>query len=128
MTRIDPRPWTATIALALTASIALSGCYALDPEMRRIVAERHARERAAKAATQNPAATGDVAAVDVRRERAPSPTPPAPDMSAPPADAAAAEWLRPAERPDAADAATASDTLAEVAAAYLILTLEAGTH
>src|SRR3546814_7430507 len=37
-------------------------------------------------------------------------------------------WPGPAPRVDAAEAAQANETLKEVAAAYLILTLEAGAH
>lgn len=94
----------ACLLLASVAAPALSGCYALDPEMRRHVAERKAEEGAAHAA-------------------APKPTPPAPTPPAVP-DA----WPLTAPKAGPAAAAQAQDRLKEAAAAYLILTLEAGAH
>ncbi|MBB5705466.1 hypothetical protein [Sphingopyxis panaciterrulae] len=110
------RRWTAPVAIALLAGITLSGCYALDPEMRRIVAERKAKERAAKAAA-------------AEAKTAPQPPPVRPAADAPlPAAPVPPGWPGPAPRVDAAEAAQANETLKEVAAAYLILTLEAGAH
>ena len=100
------RRWTAPVAIALLAGVTLSGCYALDPEMRRYVAERKARERAAKAAA-------------AEAKAAPQP---------PPATPVPPGWPGPTPRVDAAEAAQANEALKEVAAAYLILTLEAGAH
>ena len=99
----------ALLLLATAAAATLSGCYAFDPEMRRYVAERKARERAAA----SPAAAD------------PAPTPaPAPATPA----AMPRDWPLTAPKVDTPAATAAHDTLKDVAAAYLILTLEVGAH
>jgi len=97
------------LLLASIAAPALSGCYALDPEMRRYVAERKTKEGAPDAAASAPSP-------------APAPTPPS-GPAAPPDG-----WPLTAQKVDPAAAAQAQDRLKEAAAAYLILTLEAGAH
>lgn len=96
----------------LGASLALSGCYALDPEMKRTVAERKARERALAAAPKAapPVSPPEVPVVDVRRSDG------------------QAGWPEPRPAVDPATASQAGQAIGEVAAAYVTLSLEAGTH
>ncbi|WP_447757140.1 hypothetical protein [Sphingopyxis fribergensis] len=106
--------WRASlIAALLAASLTLPGCYALDPEMKRTVAERKARERAPGAAqpkVETPAPDPEVPAIDVRRT------------------GEHADWPAPRPAVDAAAASEAGQVIAKVAAAYVQLSLEIGTH
>lgn len=106
-----------SLILLPIAVAALSGCYALDPEMRRIVAERKAQERTARAA-----ATGDVSTVDIRRTK---PRPGEAAAASTPQDAASEAWPAPA---DPAAATLAAQTVDTIAKDYVALTLETGTH
>ena len=56
---------SALLALAVLAGMTLSGCYALDPEMRRVVAQRKAAERAAKDAPTEQAPAEPAMAVTI---------------------------------------------------------------
>jgi hypothetical protein len=112
------------IALSLTASIALSGCYALDPEMKRTVAQRKAQQREARNVPQpapapSPVATDDIPAIEVRRPEG---------VSAAGEPSPAPGWPFAAKPVSGTAAVLAGDTLKEVAAAYLQLTLEAGAY
>lgn len=104
------------IGAMLAASLTLPGCYALDPEMKRTVAERKARERAARAAAADkpqgdtPASAADIPAIDVRR-----------------ADGSV-DWPTPRPAVDAAAASAAGQAIADIAPAYVQLSLEIGTH
>lgn len=100
----------------LAASLTLPGCYALDPEMRRAVAERKAQERAqrdappAEPAKKAEVAAPDVPQVEVRRT------------------GDHADWPVPRPAIDAAAASEAGQAIAEIATAYVQLSLEIGTH
>lgn len=107
----------ALIAASLAASLTLTGCYALDPEMRRVVAERKANlqgERpTAKPAPQAgaaPASVPVVPTVEVRR---------AGEYD---------DWPQPRAVVDATAASQASQAMEEIATAYVSLSLEIGTH
>lgn len=136
----------AMAALALAASLALSGCYALDPEMRRAVAQRKAQERAASAsdaAPPPPADTGSTPAppiapetaakipeIDVRRLEVVSGAGalPPPTREAPTDGALPTPWPRPSAPNDAAAAMIAAEAMDAIASAYVVLSLEIGTH
>ncbi len=111
------------VALSVAASLALSGCYALDTEMRRTVAERKAQERTMREAGKPDTAAPPVAAVDVRRVKT------LPDGSevAPPApnSTTGETWRPPADPTTATLAAQAVDAIARD---YVLLVLETGTH
>ena len=102
----------------LAATLTLPGCYALDPEMKRTVAERKSRERLpnepqSKTAPSVPATelpVTDVPAIEVRRT------------------VEHAGWPIPRPAVDAAAASEASRAIAEVATAYVEMSLEIGTH
>lgn len=104
----------ALLALAVFAGMTLSGCYALDPEMRRVVAQRKAAERAAKDAPTKQAPSEPAMAVTILPQTVLPPPMPAPAG----ADAAF----------DPAVAAVARHTLDSVAHDYVGLVLELGTH
>ncbi len=105
---------SALLALAVLAGMTLSGCYALDPEMRRVVAQRKAAERAAKEAPTKQAPSEPAMAVTILPQTVLPPPMPAPAG----ADAAL----------DPAVAAVARHTLDSVAHDYVGLVLELGTH
>jgi len=140
---------TPTILLLLAAGTALSGCYALDPEMKRAVAERKAQERGAPAApAPASAAPGadeeesapakvsvNVPAIDVRRMEVvsgmtdlPAPGAPPPETPAASAGADANAWPAPAAPVDPTAAIYAAQAVDAIASAYVLLTLEIGTH
>ncbi|MDO9370179.1 MAG: hypothetical protein Q7T68_16560 [Sphingopyxis sp.] len=109
--------WRAGLTAAmLAASLTLPGCYALDPEMKRTVAERQARERAARAAPAEkpveavPDSAVDVPTIDVRRSE---------DH---------ANWLAPRPAVDPATASAAGQVINDIATAYVQLSIEIGTH
>lgn len=104
-------------AAILTACLALPGCYALDPEMRRAVAERKERERAARGAQvpaapsgAAPASAAAIPAVEVRRTG---------DYD---------DWPKPGAPVDAAAATEAGKAMEAIATEYVGLSLEIGTH
>lgn len=139
--------WRKAIAISLAAGVALSGCYSLDPEMKRTVAQRKAQQREARALAQpDPAAPAtppraapapttqaakDIPAIDVRRFEVVSGASalPAPGTAPTlPAPADRAEWPAPASPVDPAAALFATQTIDAVATAYVLLSLEIGTH
>lgn len=104
--------WRAGLTGALVAaSLTLPGCYALDPEMKRTVAERKAREAAAERPKgETPVAGGDIPAIDVRRAEG------------------QADWPAPRPAADTAAASEAGQALTGIATAYVQLSIEIGTH
>lgn len=97
----------------LAASLTLPGCYALDPEMKRMVAERKARDRAPSAAPSDagtPATDSEVPVVEVRRTEEQG------------------DWPAPRPAIDAVAASQAGQAIGEIATAYVQLSLEIGTH
>lgn len=124
------RGWRKSLLLSLAASFALSGCYALDPEMKRAVAERKARER--------PAAGTSEAVVAASPDSASTPTEAqgfanvsGMNMLPPPYDSALSEsanWTVGAATIDQAAALRAAQAINSVASAYVQLSLEIGTH
>ena len=143
--------WQKTIALSLTASIALSGCYALDPEMKRSVEQRKAQQRETPGAPRPAAPSAEpdaapppltteaakkISAIDVRRldivpgaTQLPAPgAAPALPPPALPAPTGEAAWPTPTGPADPAAAMFASQTINAVATAYVMLSLEIGTH
>ncbi|WP_166943938.1 hypothetical protein [Sphingopyxis panaciterrae] len=144
--------WQRTITMSLMAGVTLAGCYSLDPEMKRIVEQRKTQQRgtdhapppaaspAEPDASPPPALTTkaakDIPAIDVRRLEVVSGASamPAPDsMPAAPASGladttGAGAWPAPAETADPAAALFAAQTIDAAATAYVLLSLEIGTH
>lgn len=140
--------WQKTIALSLVASVALPGCYALDPEMKRTVELRKTRQHPEQGDAQPPAAPApadaspaaaittkparDIPAIDVRRLEVVSGAtelpPPTGGPSTPPAAGAPPAWPVPANSIDPEAAMFAGQTINAVATAYVLLSLEIGTH
>lgn len=143
------RRWIAPLVVALAAGPALAGCYALDPEMKRIVAERKAQKEGSRAADR-PEAPAKAAAgslppparaevppaaapvIDLSRmdvvsgaTALPAPTQPAPATGA---SESATAWPAPADAPDPSAAMFAAQAVDAVASAYVLLSLEIGTH
>ncbi len=133
---------TPPIILLLTAASALTGCYALDPEMKRAVAERKAEGQSPRppasapaAAPEQPSAPGRLS-VDIpsigRMEVVsgvadlPPPSAPAPGPAAVSGDAKI--WPAPSAPADPTAAMYAAQAVDAIASAYVLLTLEIGTH
>lgn len=136
------------VAAASLAAMTLSGCYALDPEMRRTVAARKAAARAQQAAMASAAPPAQVSAPATKDDgtegsvvlvpgmtRLPAPgdaAPPVPVPAAPmppaPSDAVATGWVNPAPPPRGEDASAAAVALDAIASIFVQLSLEIGTH
>src|SRR5690606_14403999 len=133
------------ILMLLVSSAALSGCYALDPEMKRVVAERKAQEKDAPTPRSSapalhpeepgsPAKVGaELPAIDVSRMEIlsgvtdlPAPNAPAAPTAARTPDANA--WPAPTAPADPTAAMYAAQAVDAIASAYVLLTLEIGTH
>ncbi|SKB78585.1 hypothetical protein [Sphingopyxis flava] len=133
------------ILLLLISSAALSGCYALDPEMKRVVAERKAGEKGVPSPRPSapampaqkegaPAEAGaGLPAIDVSRMEIlpgvtdlPAPNAPAAPTAAGTPDASA--WPAPTAPADPTAAIYAAQAVDAIASAYVLLTLEIGTH
>ncbi|HMO75196.1 MAG TPA: hypothetical protein PKD99_08010 [Sphingopyxis sp.] len=143
---------------ALLAAATLSGCYALDPEMKRAVGQRRAQEQAAPASAPVPAPAPAAARPDEPRIEivpgltalpppsgaAPAPAAesgepraiiipgmtalPPPSGAAPEAPPPAATWPVRAAAADPGDGELAGRTIDAIGTAYVQLSLEIGTH
>ena len=125
--------------LALLTAATLSGCYALDPEMKRQVEAR--KEQARGQPTAPPSAPAGTRAatpsalpeLDGRRfevipgmSALPQPSSSAPELPLPAAPAA--DWPVRSAATDPAAAALAGQKVDAIATAYVALSLEIGTH
>ena len=105
---------------ALIAAATLSGCYALDPEMKRSVEARKA------AVASVPASPAPTSAAPTGPVPAPASTPAL--TGAPPAPVPTADWPVRAAPTDPAAAALAGQAIDAIASSYVALSLEIGTQ